>query len=257
MRVGVHDEPVMTLQFAIGAVDGGIVEVGPDDAGLEVVQKYGLGDSPKELEGAHMAVDPGRRVLVLDEAHEAVTAVRERHHEGPEKAPFALEAQLGSTEVHLRLAPWRRLQTDRDPGRGWLEVAVHEAFDAGVAYGHATLAQESPDLFDGHVLFAEPQTDQLGVRLQELLGGRGLIGLRPHELGVDRGSGPVALSLVAAHREPYLDALSQVFAHGVSSLPKRTGDLRDVLTLLETEENLVELDHRDGPPGHVVSCRNW
>ena len=104
----VGHETIVSLEFGVGWVEGGIVQIRPQDSVFQIVEHDQGGTPPKELQGADMTVQPGAVVLPKHKAHEAMATVAEDQDKGPGSAQLAAlpdPASVRHTQNQLELAP--------------------------------------------------------------------------------------------------------------------------------------------------------
>ena len=70
----VRNEAVVPLHIGIGPVDGGVVDVGLQNPGLEIIEYYPARHAAEEGECPFVTIEPHVRILTEDKADELVTA---------------------------------------------------------------------------------------------------------------------------------------------------------------------------------------
>src|SRR3972149_3992243 len=113
---GIRHKPVMSFQLPISPVQHGIIEVGLDHPGLQIVQNNRGRNTSKKLERPDMTIDPMLDVLAEDEPDKSVPTVGKGHDKGPgsPKLPGQrIHHHPRVTTSHLRLTPDRHFDANR------------------------------------------------------------------------------------------------------------------------------------------------
>ena len=153
----------MPFQLGVCAIDGWIMQVGLDNAGLEIVQQHGLWTAVKEFESPDMTVQPSSSILAFHEADKTVAAVGQHHDKGPDLLPDFAQKQRYLVEVHLGLFARGSFQSYRcHTGLAWPELS-NIALDARVTEYFTLFSKETFDLLGGHIRLVKPRLDRLLV----------------------------------------------------------------------------------------------
>ncbi len=244
---GGDEEAVVLGQLPVDALHFGVVEHGPDDGGLQVVEHHPARDSLKPLERRAVTPAPGGDGLVEDELDVLVAAERQRQHEGPgpaEAVPVGIEHEAGRPEVHLGFLPRGRLHADRGP-QGRRLQATEEALHRGVTPGEALLLDEElEDRLALHALLP-PRHDLRPERGHAGLVGPGLGRLRRLEQRGQRGRvGQLA------GEQAVLPRPAVVAGHRVPAQPELAGDPAGRLSEAEPAEHFAYIGHLAPPCSH-------
>ena len=250
---GGEEEAVVLGTFPVGRLDLRVVEAGPGDARLEVIQHDPLRHRPEERERLPMEGDPGRQRLVPGERHILMAAVGQRHHERPGLAALpgrVVEQVARVPEVHLRLAPGRPFHPHRRVRRGRREL-MEEAVDGGQAPGVAPLPEALPDRHPLH---------PAGVELQHhvAIGLDRRDGLRRRRRGQGLPGEPVQ-DLERRQRpgqEPLLGRPGPVAHERPPIQPRRPLNRAQVGGGLQMPEDLPHIHEIDAPSRHTPSWQS-
>ena len=128
----------MGEQFGIDRVQGGLVEIGRDDAFLEIVEDHVLGTAAKRAESFLVQQRPGLLISLPDHFTEALAGVLERHDEQQRAAELArsIERQRALAVIDLGLFAGRELENIEACG-GACPESGDEALDGVVAVREA------------------------------------------------------------------------------------------------------------------------
>lgn len=240
----------MLCEVPVAPLDDRVMEEGPDNGRLEIIDYHFFRHAPKPLEGLPVAPKPGLDLLVEDEGGVLVAAVGEGHDEDPrflQLSCLGVGHLAGRAEVDLGLLSRADLDADKSLGVGRLQMK-DEAPERRVAARVAVvLLQTLAEGLHLHPLVAKLADDLLKAGRLERLTGESRLGQSLSETPVQiLGRGEDAVE------EALLPSQGSVLGHGLSGHPKVVGDGPVRLAGPEPADELANIERHKSPSCHAI-----